>query len=475
MDMQRLIHPIILSGGTGTRLWPMSRRAFPKQFLALHSERTLIQETALRVSQEAFSAPLFICNDEHRFIVAEQLREAGIKSRRIILEPSGRNTAPAAAIAALLLAREDENSIMMLLPSDHIVADGDRFMAAVAAALPAVAEGALATFGILPHRPETGYGYIERGAALQGMANCFRIARFLEKPDADTAARLVAGGRHLWNSGMFLFTARRYLEELSIHHAELIERCREALDGGREDLEFLRLAEAPFEACESISIDNAVMEKTHSGVVIPSEMGWSDVGAWSALWELGEKGKDGNVLQGDVVVEDSTNCYIRSEKGLVAAVGVTDLVVVVTDDAVLVGRRNGAADIKAIVRRLDENKRQEHIVHSKVYRPWGSYQCIDAGSRFQVKQIIVKPGAKLSVQMHHHRAEHWVVVQGTARVHRDGESFLVTENQSTYIPLGVTHSLENPGKVPLRLIEVQSGAYLGEDDIVRFEDQYGRC
>ncbi len=467
------IHPVILSGGSGMRLWPMSRRAYPKQFLALTSENTLIQATALRMVDDRFAAPLVICNAEHRFIVAEQLREVRVAPRRIILEPVARNTAPAVAIAALELLRDDPDAIMMVLPSDHIVEERERFLEAVAAALPAVADGALATFGIRPTRAETGYGYIEIGAPMQG--GCFKVASFREKPDSATAERLVAGGRHAWNSGMFLFGAGRFLEELSKHAPAIVENCRRAMESMREDLEFLRLPEEAFAACPSISIDNAVMEKTDAAVVVPVEMGWNDVGAWSALWDIGSKDASGNVLAGDVLVKDVRDSYIRSEKMLVAAFGVKDLVVVATDDAILVGPRNGPSDLKALVGLLEKGDRQEHLVHSTVYRPWGSYHCVDAGPRFQVKQIVVKPGAKLSVQMHHHRAEHWIVVQGTARVHRDGESFLLGENQSTYIPLGIRHSLENPGKVPLRLIEVQSGPYLGEDDIVRFEDVYGRC
>ncbi len=468
------IHPVILSGGAGMRLWPMSRRAYSKQFLPLHSDKTLIQETALRTKDAGFAEPIVVCNEEHRFLVAEQLRDAGVTPRAILLEPIGRNTAPAVAVAALRLCRIDELALMLVLPSDHIITEPGHFADAVNTAAPAAQDGGIATFGIEPTRPETEYGYIEQGRELTSHAGCFQIARFREKPDADTAERFLADGGFLWNSGMFLFSAKKFLEELAKFHPAIVDHCRAALDGAREDLDFTRLDSASFAECESISIDNAVMENTDAGIVVPARMGWSDVGAWSALWDLGEKEDNGNVLHGDVVVENVQNSYIRTDKALVAAVGVSDLVVVATDDAVLVGRRNGSADVKALVRLLEKNNRQEHLVHSTVYRPWGSYQCIDSGSRFQVKQIVVKPGAKLSLQMHHHRAEHWIVVQGTARVYRNDEAFLVTENQSTYIPLGATHSLENPGKVPLRLIEVQSGPYLGEDDIVRLEDKYGR-
>ena len=470
-----VIHPVILSGGSGVRLWPLSRSLYPKQLLALHSSRTMLQETVLRIGGDAFATPLIICNDDHRFIIADQLREIGAEGARIVLEPVGRNTAPAAAVAALLLEAQEPGAMMMLAPSDHVIADVPSFHAAVAMGAAAAGTGALVTFGVVAARPETGYGYIHRGAPVDGAEGCFRIDRFVEKPDRATAAAYVESGDTDWNSGIFLMDAGAFLAELERLNPELLACCREAVAGASEDLGFLRLDATGFERVESISIDHAVMERTDKAVVVPVDMGWNDVGAWPALWEISDKDDDGNVSVGDVLIEDSRNSYVRSDGRLVVGIGLDDMVVVATDDAVLVAPKDAAQSVRDAVAQMKEAGRPEPAQHTRVYRPWGYYQTIDAGEGFQVKHISVNPGAKLSLQMHHHRAEHWVVVSGTARVRRGDETITLSENESTYIPIGVTHSLENLGTVPLRLIEVQSGAYLGEDDIVRFEDLYGRA
>ena len=472
--MAEIVHPVILSGGAGTRLWPVSRTLYPKQLLPLVSERTMLQETVRRVAGKGFAPPVVVCNEEHRFLIAGQLRELDIAPSRMVLEPVGRNTAPAAAVAALLLAGDDADAVMLLLPSDHVVEDVSGFLAAVETGLAAAANGALVTFGIPPTGPETGYGYIRRGAAYAGAKGCFRIARFVEKPDLEEARRLVRAGDYHWNSGMFLVRAGRYLEELERLKPEMVGCCRRAVAGAVEDLDFLRLEAEAFSGIEPLSIDYAVMEHTEAAVVVPADMGWSDVGSWSALWEIGAKDGDGNVVLGDVITDGTTDSYIRSEGRLVAALGLDNVVVVATDDVVLVVRRDETQNVKKVVEALARAGRPEHSVHTKVYRPWGYYQSIDAGDRFQVKRLHVNPGQKLSLQMHHHRAEHWVVVSGTAKVTRGDETFLLNENESTYLPLGVKHALENPGDAPLCVIEVQSGDYLGEDDIVRFEDRYGR-
>jgi mannose-1-phosphate guanylyltransferase / mannose-6-phosphate isomerase len=468
------IHPVILSGGSGTRLWPMSRAQYPKQFLPLVSERTLLQEAVLRVGDPArFAAPTIIANDEHRFIVAEQLRLAVIKPRAIVLEPMGRNTAPAACVAALTLAAEPD-ALLLLLPSDHAVANLPAFLAAIDCAAAAAAAGRLVTFGIDADRPETGYGYIHRGAALAGVAGAYEVAGFIEKPDRAHAEAYLASGDYFWNSGIFLLPAKLLLDELLRLQPEMVAACRQAVDKAKRDLDFLRLDREAFAAARSDSLDYAVMEHTPHAAVVPVEMGWSDVGTWDALWQIGAPDAAGNVTTGDVVVEESRNCYLRAESGMVAALGVEDLIIVATADAVMVTHRDHAQDIKKLVVRLEQSGRAEAIAHPLVHRPWGTYRSIHAGTRVQVKHIMVKPGAKLSLQKHHHRAEHWVVVQGTAKVVRGNEELLLYEDQSTYIPLGTPHRLENPGKIPLHLIEVQSGSYLGEDDIVRFEDTYGR-
>lgn len=469
------VFPVILSGGSGMRLWPMSRALYPKQLLPLHSDRGMLQDTAVRTHGDGFGDPLIICNEEHRFIVAEQLREVGISPSAILLEPVGRNTAPAVAVAALFLAENDPDALMLVLPSDHVIDKLAAFHDAITTAAGAAAGGALVTFGIRPEKPETGYGYIRRGQPLKDLAGCFEVERFVEKPDLPTAAGYLADGNYDWNSGMFLFKASSYLAELGRLHPEMVEACKQALAEGARDLDFYRLAAEPFGQCPSRSIDYAVMEHTTHAAVVPADIGWSDVGSWGALWEIADKDASGNVLTGDVMTHDVKDSFIRSEDGLlVAAVGIENVVVVVTDDAVLVADKAHSQNVKAITEGLKAQSRIEHHSHSTVYRPWGHYRTLNLGDHYQVKQITVKPGSKLSLQKHHHRAEHWIVVEGTALVTKDDETFLVTENQSTYIPIGTRHRLENPGKVPLHLIEVQSGRYLGEDDIVRFEDDYGR-
>jgi len=468
------IHPVILSGGSGTRLWPLSRALYPKQLLPLLSERSLLQEAALRVADaQRFAPPIVVANDEHRFIVAEHLRLAGVRPEAIVLEPMGRNTAPAVCIAALLLAAEP-GALMLVLPSDHAIAQVPAFLAAIDRAAAAARQNRLVTFGVKADRPETGYGYIRRGAPVAGADGAFEVAAFVEKPDRARAETYLAAGDFSWNSGIFLFPAALFLAELERRHKPTVAACRQALEKARRDLDFLRLDRDSFAAAESTSVDYGVMEHTDKAAVVPVEMGWSDVGTWDALWQISGKDAAGNVSQGDVLVEDVRNCYLRAEHGLVAALGVEDLVIVATADAVMVARRDRAQDVKEIVARLDRDGRAEAKTHPLVHRPWGSFRSIHSGDRVQVKHIMVKPGAKLSLQMHHHRAEHWVVVHGTAKVVRGNEEIILYEDQSTYIPLGTPHRLENPGKIPLHVIEVQSGSYLGEDDIVRFDDTYGR-
>ena len=466
------IYPVILSGGSGTRLWPLSRASLPKQLLALHGERTMIQDTVLRACVPNSAAPVLLCGDGHRFIVAEQMLAVGVKPAAIVLEPVGRNTAPAAAVAALLTAEKDPEGIILLLPSDHVVSDCAAFHAAVGKAAEAARAGYIVTFGLKADSPETGFGYIQIGTPLSDGA--FVVRRFAEKPHAEKAAEYIASGDYAWNSGMFVFRADIMLAELEKHTPGIVETCKKALAAGKRDLDFVRLDPDVFATAQNISIDFAVMEKTDKAAVVPCDLGWNDVGAWSSLWSLQSRDESGNVLQGDVVVHDSRDSFVRSDKGLTALVGVRDLVVVVTDDAVLVADKHRTQDVKAIVDHLKSANRAEHNEHTKVFRPWGSYEGLDIGDRFQVKHIMVKPGGRLSLQMHHHRAEHWVVVEGTARVTCDDKVFILHENESTFIPLGAKHRLENPGKLPLRLIEIQSGPYLGEDDIVRFDDVYGR-
>ena len=464
------LQPVLLSGGSGTRLWPLSREAYPKQFLPLAGEESLLQETWRRVAELAEAAPLAVANEEHRFMVAEQLRQTGAVPAAIVLEPVGRNTAPAIAAAALQASAGGEDPLLLVLPSDHAIADAAAFRAAVQAARAAAEAGRLVTFGIVPTGPETGYGYI-KAAAGQGVR---AVERFVEKPDEATARGYVASGEYFWNSGMFLFRASRYLEELGRFRPDILEACRAAFAAATRDADFVRLEREAFAACPSDSIDYAVMEKTDAAAVLAVDVGWNDVGSWSALWEVAARDDAGNAHHGDVVALDCRDTYAWTDRRLVALIGLEDVVVVDTDDAVLVARKDKVQQVKDVVAGLKRDGRGEAVLHRKVYRPWGAYDSIDTGDRFQVKRITVKPGAALSLQMHHHRAEHWIVVRGTAKVTRGEEVLLLSENQSTYIPLGVQHRLENPGKVPLELIEVQSGSYLGEDDIVRFEDVYGR-
>ena len=464
--MKKLI-PVVMAGGSGTRLWPISRSKHPKQFLSLAGDATMLQETVKRLTGLDTSSPTVICNEENRFFVAEQLRAID-KLGSILLEPVGRNTAPAIALAALNANSED---ILLVLAADHVIADQAAFTNAVKSALPAAGEGQLVTFGIVPGEPHTGYGYIRRGAEVSAG---FAVDEFVEKPDLETAKTYLDSGEYYWNSGMFLFKAGRYLEELAKFRPDILEACEKAMASIQPDLDFIRIDAEAFKACPDDSIDYAVMEKTESAVVVPMDAGWNDIGSWSSLWDVSDKDVDGNATTGEAISIDTTNSYIRSEERLAVTIGVDNLVVVDTKDALMVATKDRVQDVKQVVQRLKEDGRSEFEFHREVYRPWGKYDSIDHGERYQVKRITVKPGAKLSVQMHHHRAEHWIVVSGTAKVTKGEETFLLAENESTYIPVGVVHALENPGKVELELIEVQSGSYLGEDDIVRFEDLYGR-
>ncbi len=469
------IHPAILCGGVGTRLWPMSRVLFPKQLQPLASDLSLLQETVIRVREGArFAAPLVVCNEKHRFMVEAQLRAIDSRRCTVVVEPEGRNTAPAAAVAAVIIGDESPDALLLVLPSDHVIGDVAGFHAAVDRAMAGARSGALVTFGIEPGGPETGYGYIKQGAVLNGAAGCYRIDRFLEKPELDVSNRCLAEGGWLWNGGMFLFTAGRYLAELERFRPEMVAACREAVARGRTDGEFVFLDERAFAATASESIDYAVMEHTSDAAVVPMDVGWSDVGAWPALWELAARDEHGNVLVGDVRASGVRNAYLRSEGPLLAVVGLEDVIMVATHDAVLAVSSDRAQEVKALAESLKAEGRSESIVHSVVYRPWGHYQTVDAGDRFQVKRITVDPGAKLSLQKHRHRAEHWVVVSGTAKATCGERTVLLHANESIFIPLGAVHRLENPGDEPLEVIEVQSGDYLGEDDIVRLEDAYGR-
>ncbi len=463
--------PVILSGGSGTRLWPLSRESHPKQFLPLLGERSLLQMTWLRLhGLPGAQSPLVVANEEHRFMVAEQLRQVGATPMALILEPVGRNTAPAIAVAALSAMAGGADPVLLVLPSDHVIADEAAFRAAVMQALPAAEAGSLVTFGIVPTAPETGYGYIN-AATGEGVRP---VLAFVEKPDALTAERYLASGEYFWNSGMFVFLASRYIEELQRNQPGMVALAREALAKSTRDADFLRLDPASFAACPADSIDYAVMEKTDRAAVLPIDVGWNDVGSWSALWSVVEQDGQGNAHRGDVIARDCHDTLVVSDKRLVALIGLSDMVVIDTDDAVLVAHKDRVQEVKDIVATLKKSQRPQVTWHRKVYRPWGSYDGIDSGERFQVKRIVVKPGASLSLQMHHHRAEHWIVVRGTAQVTCGEKVFLLAENESTFIPLGSRHRLANPGKQPLELIEVQSGSYLGEDDIVRYEDVYGR-
>ncbi|MDR9432239.1 MAG: mannose-1-phosphate guanylyltransferase/mannose-6-phosphate isomerase [Spiribacter sp.] len=470
------VHPVILSGGVGSRLWPLSREQYPKQFLDVAaSGRTLLQQTLERLDGlTGLAAPLVVCNEAHRFLVAEQLRDNPLGSARILLEPFGRNTAPAVGVAALQALRDDADALLAVFPADHLVNEPARLREALAAALEPAKAGWLVTFGITPDRAETGYGYIEAGDPVVANSTAARVKQFVEKPNQKTAEAYLASGGFYWNSGMFVMRASTYLEALQMHAPEILRGCEAAMASAKRDLDFIRLDEAGFSHCPNQSIDYAVMEPTDAAAVLPLTAGWSDLGSWTTLMDAANADTQGNVLLGDVIAEDSQNNYIRAESRLVATVGLTDHVVVETVDSVLIAPRHSVQAVKKIVQRLQQDGRQEAVEHRQVHRPWGSYEGLIVAERFQVKRIVVNPGCRLSLQKHHHRAEHWVVVKGTAQVIRGDESFLLGEDQSTYIPLGEVHRLENPGMIPLELVEVQSGSYLGEDDITRLEDIYGR-
>lgn len=466
-----MILPVIMAGGSGTRLWPLSRSLYPKQFLQLSGKQTMLQETVARLVGIDTGKPITICNEEHRFIVAEQLRAID-QLGTIILEPEGRNTAPAIALAAdVATSHHFDDPLLLVLAADHVIQDQNAFAAAVEQAVPLAEQGKLVTFGIVPQSPHTGYGYIKRGEAID---SGFSVDQFVEKPDIDVAQNYLNSGEYYWNSGMFLFKASRYLEELKRYRPNIADACEASLQDITKDMDFVRVIKEAFVQCPDDSIDYAVMEKTQDAVVIPLDAGWNDIGSWSALWEVDEKDDQGNTSRGDVILHETNNCLVHGGERLIATVGLKDIMIVDTKDAVMVSHKEKVQDVKKIVEVLKSQDRSEYKLHREVYRPWGRYDSIDNGHRYQVKRITVKPGSKLSVQMHHHRAEHWIVVSGTAKVSVGDDSFLVTENESTYIPVGVVHSLENPGRVPLELIEVQTGSYLGEDDIVRFEDLYGR-
>ncbi len=469
------IIPVILSGGSGTRLWPVSRESFPKQFWPLLSDRSMIEETARRAVGPGFAPPIVVCNQDHRFLVAEQMREAGIVGARILLEPIGRNSAPAVAAASLLAAEDNPDSVLWMMAADAAITDLPKLHALLAEAVAAARAGRIVTFGMRPTGPEIGFGYIEVGDPLPGLPGVHTLARFVEKPDARTAERLVADGRHLWNSGMFVFTARTMLAELERHAPAIVVAVTAALADRAQDLDFIRLGAAAFGSSPSISLDYAVAERTDRAAVVPADLGWSDVGSWDALWDLGAKDSDGNVAVGDVLLEGASDCYVRSDGIVTAVVGLQDAVVVVTEDAVLAMHRDRAQDVKRVVDRLRTAKRHEAVAHNRSYRPWGFHETLIAEDRFRVERVVVKPGQKLSLQKHFHRAEHWTVVQGSALVTRDGETVLVRENESVDLPIGAVHRVENPGRIPLTLIEVQTGSYLGADDVVRLEDSYGRA
>lgn len=470
--MDHALIPVILAGGSGTRLWPLSRQLYPKQFLALFGEKTMLQQTIERLYGLVYDAPILICNEEHRFLAAEQLRQIGIDNATILLEPFPKNTAPAIALAAFAALKMNEEALILVLPADHLVTNIEAFHEAVKHAKSAATDSYLVTFGIVPRKPETGYGYIRRGKQVKEAVFC--VDDFVEKPDEATAQRYLEGGDYYWNSGMFLFKAKAYLDELAQFEPEMLGSCQKALAEGKKDLDFFRIDPEAFASCPANSIDYAVMEKTKKAVVVPLDAGWSDIGSWVSLLEICDKDESGNNIKGDVVALDVKNSLIRSENRLVAVLGVENLIIVETKDAVMVVHKDKVQDIKSLVERLDKSGRNEHVNHREVFRPWGSYDSLEKGPRFQVKRIVVKPGEETSLQIHYHRAEHWIVVKGTAKVTIDGKTILLTENESTFIPIGKSHAIANPGKIPLELIEVQSGSYLGEDDIVRIEDKYGR-
>lgn len=470
-----MLIPVIMAGGTGSRLWPLSRALFPKQFLNLDNKASMLQNTVSRLKLLDHCAPILICNEEHRFLAAEQLNEINALGKTI-LEPEGKNTAPAVALAALTAMEEypEEDPILLVLAADHIIQNENVFCDVIAKAIPLAEAGKLVTFGIVPTEAHTGYGYIKSGAAVEKGKEAYNVEEFVEKPDKTTAEQYLSSNKYLWNSGMFLFRASRYIEELEKFNPAISSACQRALMNKKSDLDFIRIDAAEFSKCPEDSIDYAVMEKTQDAVVVPLDAGWSDIGSWSALWDVSEKDKEGNSVQGDSILHNTQNCYIHSKDKLITTIGLNNIVIVDTKDALLVANKDDVQDVKTIVQTIKDRGLPHTKLHREVYRPWGVYDSIDKGDRYQVKRITVKPGAKLSVQMHHHRAEHWIVVSGTAKITNGDKEFLLTENQSTYIPIGVIHALENPGKVPLELIEVQSGSYLGEDDIIRFEDRYGR-
>lgn len=465
--------PVILSGGSGTRLWPLSRVLYPKQFLPLHSEKTLFQESVCRLAKLGLDTPIVVCNEEHRFIVAENMQDIGLKPKNIVLEPIGRNTAPAIAAAAIVAMKDGSDPILMVMPADQIVEDIKAFGKAITTAQSYAEQGNLVTFGIKPTEAHTGYGYIEQGSPLE--ENVCKIAAFKEKPDAKTAQNFLESGKYLWNGGMFCFKASVLLKELEEHQPGLLEHVKRAVDNAVNDLDFNRLDKEPFENAPNIAIDYAVMERTKNGVVVGLDAGWNDIGSWDSVWSVSPKDKNGNACKGDAIIQDSANNYIYSKEKLVSVLGVDNLVIIDTRDALLVADKSKVQDIKAIVNKLNEANRKEAIHHKTVYRPWGHYTSISEGQRHQTKRISVRAGAKLSLQKHHHRSEHWIVVKGTAKVTKGDETFILTENESVYLPIGVVHALENPGKITLEIIEVQTGSYLGEDDIVRLEDRYGRA
>ncbi len=472
-----MIIPVILAGGSGTRLWPLSRKHYPKQLLGLVDESTMLQNTVKRlVSVENVQEPFVICNDNHRFMVAEQLLAIGASESKIVLEPVGRNTAPALAVSAIMALRQSDDAVIMVLPADHHIENIEALHDAMTAGYILAQENYLITFGIVPDAPETGYGYIKKGAPIDVATDsgAVGIAEFVEKPDLETAKKYISTGDYCWNSGMFMFKASEVLKELEKYAPEIVKVCKAAVEKGRDDLDFFRLDQEAFESCPADSIDYAVMERTDRGVMIPLSAGWNDLGSWDALWQAGLKDENGNVLRGDVLTHDVSNSFLHAESRMIAAVGLENHVVVETSDAVLIAPRNRVQEVKTIVSQLKSVMREEADIHKKVYRPWGAYEGVDLSDNFQVKRITVKPGARLSLQKHFHRAEHWVVVKGTAIVTRGEKEFVLKEDESTYIPLGVVHRLENPGKIDLELIEVQSGSYLGEDDIVRYDDVYGR-
>ncbi|NOX33876.1 MAG: mannose-1-phosphate guanylyltransferase/mannose-6-phosphate isomerase [Deltaproteobacteria bacterium] len=470
-----MIIPVILAGGSGTRLWPLSRKLYPKQLIDIYNENTMLQNTILRLEGiKTLGAPIVVCNEAHRFMTAEQLRKINIEPGAIILEPVGRNTAPAIALAALMATKKNEDPILLILPADHVIENVSDFHNVIKTGLEYALKGDLITFGVIPDSPETGYGYIKKGELLEKDKGISKIERFVEKPDRDTAGKYLESGSYCWNSGMFMFRASAIVKELENHAPDIIMQCRKVITAGVRDLDFFRLGLEGFKGIPSDSIDYAVMEKTSKGIVIPFDAGWNDLGSFDALWQTGKKDKNLNVIKGDVLTHGVKDSYINSESRLVAAVGLEKFVIVETKDAILVSPRDRVQEVKKIVSQLKDNNRRESINHRKVYRPWGSYETTDVEQRFQVKRITVKPGAKLSLQKHFHRAEHWIVVSGAAIITKGEETMLLKEDESTYIPLGTMHRLENPGKIPLELIEVQSGSYLGEDDIVRFDDVYGR-